>query len=136
MSEARPGIAERNAPLRTDIELARGGVGDAAALRRSLRDSVLYVLRYGEDQLIAADEGGIQWIYAFTSERELALFAAGRGGGDAEVDYLTVRGDRLLEEAVPSMAGPAGVVIDVAGEQPVLLPIGERVVAQGEEGEP
>lgn len=126
-------IAARNAPLRSEIELVRGGVGNADGLRRSLRDSVLYVLRYGEDQLIAADQGGIRWIYAFTSERELAMFATGRGGADAEVDYLTVRGDRLLEDALPSLGVPAGVAIDVAGENPVLVPVGERVGANAEE---
>lgn len=115
-------IDRRNAPLRTEIELVRGGVGDADSVRRTLRESVLYLLRTGDDAVMSADADGIRWLYAFTTRLELARFAAVRGGRDEVVDYLTVRGDRLLDTGVPSTGLPTGLAVDVAGDRPMLFP--------------
>lgn len=70
----------------------------------------------------SGDQGGIRWIYAFTTPTELADFLLARGEGEAEVGYLTVRGDRLLDVAVPALGVPGGVAVDVAGDRPVLFP--------------
>lgn len=120
-------VDRRNAPLRTEIQLIRGGVGNAEAFDRSLRESVLYVLRWSETELMTADRDGVRWLYAFTSVRDLILFAAARWPAlDGEVDFLTVRGDRLLEAAVPELAKksgmPSGLALDVASEAPMLVP--------------
>jgi hypothetical protein len=115
-------IDRRNAPLRTEIELVRGGVGDAVSVRRTLRESVLYLLRAGDADVMATQADGIRWVYAFTTRTELARFAALRGGRDASVDYVTVRGDRLLDAGVPSTGTATGIAVDVAGDQPMLFP--------------
>ncbi len=39
--------------------------------------------------------------------------------------YLTVRGDRLLDVAVPALGVPGGIAVDVAGEAPMLFPVVE-----------
>ncbi len=74
--------------------------------------------------------------------REIARVRADTGGGRAMIEafrmsvllvpllvdsaaeqaYLTVRGSRLLDVAIPGLGIPAGVAIDVAGAQPMLLP--------------
>ena len=120
-------IDRRNAPLRTEIQLVRGGVGDAASFDRSLRESVLYVLRWSETALLTGDQDGVRWLYAFTSVRDLARYAAARGADESvDVDFMTVRADRILEVALPelvSSAGmPVGLAIDVGSSSPMLLP--------------
>lgn len=122
-------IDRRNAPLRTEIQLVRGGVGDAASLDRSLRESVLYVLRLSETALVTGDQDGVRWLYAFTSMRDLARYAALRGADEtAEVDFLTVRADRLLEVALPELASstgmPVGLALDIGSSAPMLVPAG------------
>lgn len=120
-------IDRRNAPLRTEIQLVRGGVGDAASFDRSLRESVLYVLRWSETALVTGDQDGVRWLYAFTSLRDLARYAALRGADErAEVDFLTVRADRLLEVALPELASltglPVGLALDIGSSAPMLVP--------------
>lgn len=120
-------IDRRNAPLRTEIQLVRGGVGDAASFDRSLRESVLYVLRWSETELVTGDQDGVRWLYAFTSVRDLARYAALRDADEtAEVDFLTVRADRLLEVALPELASstglPVGLAIDIGSSAPMLVP--------------
>ncbi|MEP9382597.1 hypothetical protein [Nocardioides sp. KR10-350] len=123
-------IDRRNAPLRTEIRLVRGGVGNADAFRRALRESVLYVLPWNDDDLMCADQGGIRWVYAFTSALNVAAYALARGARpDVPVDYLTVRADRLLDEAVPALGVPAGLAIDIGSEQPMLVPALPEAVA-------
>lgn len=64
-----------NSVLRSEIDLLRHGVGDAASLMGSLRRSVLFLPCAGEvpaepadtpRAVRSGDEGGIRWIYAFT----------------------------------------------------------------------
>lgn len=120
-----------NAVLRSEIDLVRHGVGDAEALMGSLRRSVLYVPCAGPvpadpadtpRAVRSGDQDGIRWIYAFTTPTELADFLLARGEGEDEVGYLTVRGDRLLDVAVPALGVPGGVAVDVAGDRPMLFP--------------
>lgn len=120
-------IDRRNAPLRTEIQLVRGGVGDAASFDRSLRESVLYVLRWSETELVTGDQDGVRWLYAFTSVRDLARYAVMRGADEtAEVDFLTVRADRILDAVLPELASssglPAGLALDIGSNTPMLVP--------------
>jgi len=120
-----------NSVLRSEIDLLRHGAGDAEALMGSLRRSVLLVPCAGEPPADPADvpravrsgdQDGIRWIYAFTTPTELADFLLARGEAEGEVGYLTVRGDRLLDVAVPALGVPGGVAVDVAGDRPMLFP--------------
>lgn len=120
-------IDRRNAPLRTEIQLVRGGVGDAASFDRSLSESVLYVLRWSETALVTGDQDGVRWLYAFTSVRDLARYAAVRGADEtAEVDFLAARADRLLDVALPELASstglPVGLALDIGSSAPMLVP--------------
>ncbi|MCC9310085.1 SseB family protein [Kitasatospora sp. RB6PN24] len=103
-----------------------GCIDGAAVVDEFRRSASLVPLSGGEP--MAADSGGVRWIYAFTSEATLELFATERGLGDV-VDYLTVYGARLLDVAVPAAGVPAGVAVDVAGPAPFLLPPVRGIVA-------
>lgn len=120
-------IDRRNAPLRTEIQLVRGGVGDAASFDRSLRESVLYLLRWSETELLTGNQDGVRWLYAFTNIRDLARYAAVRGADEtADIDFMTVRADRLLDAALPELAAssgmPAGLALDIGSSAPMLVP--------------
>ncbi|MCX4750552.1 SseB family protein [Kitasatospora sp. NBC_01287] len=96
------------------------GQVDGPALVGELREAlVLLPIRGGEP--LAGDAEGVRWLYAFTGEAALARFASARGV-EGEVEYLTVRGSRLLDVAVPALGARAGVALDVAGPAPFLLP--------------
>ncbi|WP_307853147.1 SseB family protein [Kitasatospora sp. RG8] len=64
-----------------------------------------------------AGEGGLRWIFAFTSEEELAAFARVKGVPVDGLPYLTV-----LDVAVAGLGVAGGVALDVAGAEPMLFP--------------
>ncbi|MEY9950467.1 hypothetical protein ABH937_007597, partial [Kitasatospora sp. GAS1066B] len=107
------GLTERLAAL-------HAGRVDGPALLAALRAALLLAPTDNGEPL-AGDADGVRWLYAFTDESTLARFASARGL-DGEVDYLTVRGSRLLDVALPALGVPAGVAVDVAGPAPFLLP--------------
>jgi SseB protein N-terminal domain len=73
--------------------------------------------------VLAADFGGVCWLYAFSDEESLSRFATARGNAaGTEVSYMSMYGARLLDVAVPAVGVPAGVAVDVAGPSPLLLP--------------
>jgi hypothetical protein len=84
-----------------------------------------------EGALFGAESAGVHWLFAFTSERELALFARERGREDERWEFARVEGGRLLDVAVPAAGGPAGVAVDVGSERPMLLPPVAGVVPEG-----
>lgn len=96
------------------------GQVDGPALVGELREALVLLPTRGGEPL-AGDAEGVRWLYAFTSEAALGRFASARGIG-GEVEYLTVRGSRLLDAAVPALGVAAGVALDVAGPAPFLLP--------------
>ncbi|TQF06404.1 hypothetical protein E6W39_34595 [Kitasatospora acidiphila] len=101
------------------VALHEGQIDSARVVLEFRRSAVLVPTRGGEP--LAADLGGVQWLYAFTGEDALMRYAqAGELG--PEVPYLTVYGWRLMDVAVPAMGVPAGVAVDVAGPAPFLLP--------------
>lgn len=112
----------QNTGLVHQIRMLRAGAGDPALMLAEFRRSALLVPRWGEDALWSADEGGLRWIYAFTSEAELAAFARVKELSADGLPYLTVLGSRLLDVAVPGLGVPGGVALDVAGAQPMLFP--------------
>ena len=72
--------------------------------------------------MLTGDHGGVRWVLAFTGESEIARFAAAHEKDDRAVDYLSTRGARLLDVAVPELGVPGGVALDVAGKRPMFLP--------------
>lgn len=85
----------------------------------AFRDSVLFVPRTPSGSVVAGDWGGVRWLYAFTGRDQLRLWMP---DPTVEQPYLTVFGWRLLDVAVPAVGRPAGIVVDVAGDRPLLLP--------------
>jgi len=75
--------------------------------------------------LMSAEQGGLRWLFAFTSAETLAAFARQRDeGGAADVgrECASVYGARLLDEVIPALDFPCGVAVDAGSEGGVLLP--------------
>jgi hypothetical protein len=100
-------------------ELHAGQVDSARVAVEFRRSVLLLPTRDGEP--LAGELGGIQWLYAFSGEGALMRYAQATELA-SEIPYVTVRGWRLLDVAVPAMGVPAGVAVDVAGPAPFLLP--------------
>jgi len=103
------------------IAAVRAGVGDAAVLVGEFRRTPL-LLPVTDGGFMAADSGGIRWLYAFTGEDALARFAVARGevpGGEGE--FVAVLGARLVDGVIPELGVPAGVAVDVADEDGSML---------------
>ncbi|GAA2792263.1 hypothetical protein GCM10010505_19730 [Kitasatospora aburaviensis] len=112
----------RNAGLVHQVRMLRAGVGDPALMVAQFRLSAVLVPRWGEEAVWTADHEGLRWIYAFTSEEELAAFARLKELPVDGLPYLTVLGSRLLDVAVPALGMPGGVALDVAGAEPMFFP--------------
>ena len=98
------------------VARVRAGDGAGAAMVAAFRDTVVLVPQEESRTLAAGDAGGIRWLFAFTSEAELARWALARGAdGASSQAYVSVLGRRLLRSG-------AGVALDVAGQAPMLLP--------------
>lgn len=118
-----PGLGEGNSVLREEIARVRAGEGNGESLVTAFRQAIVLLPQEADGSVASGDEGGVRWLYAFTSEQELARWVVARGGdGAAEQSYLTVRGSRLLDAGLPQVGMPAGVALDVAGDQPMLFP--------------
>ncbi|SCK35749.1 hypothetical protein [Streptomyces sp. WMMB 322] len=90
--------------------------------RRSL---VLVPIRDGG--ILAGDQGGLRWIYAFTDTDTLTAFARGRGEG-GEWEFRRVYGARLLDETLAEVGVPCGIAVDVGSEGAFLLPPAKGIV--------
>ncbi len=114
---------DANVGLLAEIAAVYGGFGRWEGLVREFRPSLVLVPTSSGGALVTCGHGGVQWFLAFTREQDLAEWAVARGRRpDADVDFLTVLGERLLDVAVPSVDGPAGVALNIAGRRPIFLP--------------
>lgn len=110
------------AGLTEEIAAIYGGYGNGRELVARFRQTGVLVPA-DDGRLLACDRGGIRWLLAFTRERELAAWVVDRGGDPRrDVDYLRVRGERLLDVAIPALGRPAGVAVDIAGGRPMFFP--------------
>ncbi|MFG2354036.1 hypothetical protein [Streptomyces sp. NPDC048521] len=103
-----------------------------AVLLGEFRRSAVLVPVDEDDAPLAADFGGVRWIYAFSNEHALARFALARGEDDRQWAYQRWLGARLLDAAVPAVGVPCGVALDVGSEgEGALFPPVRGVVPDG-----
>ncbi|MFG2843147.1 hypothetical protein ACGF12_08210 [Kitasatospora sp. NPDC048296] len=112
----------RNAGLMHQVRMVRLGLGDPAVMLAQFRLSPVLVPQWGDEAVWTADEGGLRWVFAFSSEEELAAFVRSKGLSLDGFPYMTVLGSRLLDVAVPGLGVPGGVALDVAGNEPMVFP--------------
>ncbi|GGV14114.1 hypothetical protein GCM10010495_29950 [Kitasatospora herbaricolor] len=127
-----------NAGLTHQVRMLHAGAGDPGIVLAAFRSGVVFVPRDADGRVWTGDEGGIRWIWAFSTEAALVAFARARGHRGPELDWLTVRGSRLLDVAVPAVGVPCGVALDVGSAQPMLFPpvrgiVPDAVALDGEE---
>ncbi|MFE7775779.1 SseB family protein [Streptomyces sp. NPDC057445] len=103
-----------------EIAAAREGRGDPGRLLGEFRRAAVLV-PVVDGGLRSGNVSGIRWIYAFTDESALARFAHARGSGDAEWEYLSILGARLLDAVIPSLDGPTGIAVNVADEDGSMM---------------
>ncbi|MGV9938105.1 hypothetical protein [Streptomyces sp. NPDC003401] len=117
-----PASPEPAAPLPETDDVARGR-RESGALLGAFRRAAVLVPVDEEEAPLAADHGGIRWLYAFSDESALARFAIARGDAGHEWPYRRVLGARLLDAGVGATGVPCGVALDVGSEgNGVLFP--------------
>ncbi|WP_244461338.1 DUF6531 domain-containing protein [Rhodococcus sp. ZPP] len=72
--------------------------------------------------MLTSPFGGLHWICAFTSEREYARYSLAREQHPSACRFHTIFGWRLMDVLIPALTRPTGVVIDVAGDNPIAFP--------------
>lgn len=130
---------ERNAPapppsepissFAAQIVAVHDGQVDHGPLMAAFRDAILLVPLGPRTTVLTSNSGGLRWILAFTSEDELARYSLARNEAEQERRYITVRGDRILDEFLAAVGPPCGVAIDIAGDRPMMLPPVRGIVA-------
>ncbi|MFE3635307.1 hypothetical protein [Streptomyces sp. NPDC059168] len=101
--------------LAARIAERRRGDGDPRALVGEMRRSALLV-PMADGGLWSVRSGGVRWICGFTDEAALARFALHHAPGDQPMDYAALLGARIVDEIVPALGEPAGLVVDIATE--------------------
>lgn len=105
-----------------EIAAAHEGELDPATLVGEFRRTSVFIPVIN-DSLMSAEMDGVRWLYAFTDEEAMSHFATTRGAApDTELEYVRAVGARLLDVVIPAVEGPAGVAVNVGGEQPMLFP--------------
>ncbi|AWK70238.1 hypothetical protein CBI38_00250 [Rhodococcus oxybenzonivorans] len=108
--------------LLTEMDAFRQGFGQPAALSESLRSATLLIPITEDDRVLTSPFGGLHWICAFTSEREYARYSLAREQHPSACRFHTIFGWRLMDVLIPALTRPTGVVIDVAGDNPIAFP--------------
>ncbi|GCE39964.1 hypothetical protein Rhow_003607 [Rhodococcus wratislaviensis] len=104
------------------MDAFRQGFGQPAQLTDALRSALLLIPLTDSDRMLTSTFGGLNWVCAFTSEQEYARYVLAREEQGGTCRFHTVFGWRLLDVLVPTVPGPTGVVIDVAGATPMAFP--------------
>jgi len=108
--------------LLAEMDAFRQGFGQPAQLTEALRSALLLVPLTDDGRLLTSTFGGLNWVCAFTGEQEYARYLLARDEQGGPCRFHTVFGWRLLDVLVPTVPGPAGVVIDIAGATPMAFP--------------
>ncbi|WP_077042347.1 SseB family protein [Rhodococcus sp. MTM3W5.2] len=107
--------------LLAEIDAFYQGFGQPRALTDAMRSSVLLIPVTDDDRLLTSTVEGLDWICAFTGEGEYARYLAARGGHEGRA-FRTLLGGRIVDELVPGLPNPTGVVVDIAGPSPMAFP--------------
>lgn len=108
--------------LAEEVAAFHTGNPNPAAMVGEFRRATL-LIPATESTLMSTELDGIRWLYAFTDEEALSRFVAARGGApDAEWQYVTASGARILDVLIPAIEGPTGVALDAGGEYGMLFP--------------
>ncbi|NLU81351.1 SseB family protein [Rhodococcus sp. HNM0569] len=107
--------------LNLEIDAFYQGFGHGPTLMSAFRSAALWVPLAADDRVWMGVVRDIGWIPAFTSEAELARFAAARGDR-TDVRFHTLYGWRIFDELAASFERPTGVLVDAVGERPMAFP--------------
>ncbi|MFI6871563.1 hypothetical protein [Nocardia sp. NPDC050406] len=115
------------AALLAEIEAFYAGFGQAESLTAAFRDAALLVPVSDDRRILLSRYGGVAWVYGFTSEAEYARYiAARRAQPDASEDppyrFHTLFGRRLVDWFAAHGDEPTGIVVNIAGAQPMAFP--------------
>ncbi|MFE9575342.1 hypothetical protein ACFYO1_03070 [Nocardia sp. NPDC006044] len=109
--------------LRSEIAAFYSGFGQPSALRTAFTDAVLIVPLTPDDRVYVHQLGGIDWLCAFTSVEQFALYMTARGvEPEREYRYHTLLGQRILDSLITQRPRPTGVAVDIAGAAPMAFP--------------
>lgn len=117
-----PPVGSARSPLAREVEAFHRQDGSFARVLSVFRETEL-VVPVRDGRLLTAESGGVRWSLAFSTEAGLEAYRTAHDEADGDpLPWVRVTGAWLLDVAVPQTDGPAGVVLDVAGDRPVLFP--------------
>ncbi|NLE78705.1 MAG: hypothetical protein GX610_03835 [Rhodococcus sp.] len=108
--------------LLAEIDAFYQGFGHPTVLANALRTAVLFVPLTDDDRISTSEIEGIDWVCAFTSEQEYAKYVVARGENSGQHRYHTLLGWRIVDDLIPSLGRPTGVVVDICGTAPMAFP--------------
>lgn len=109
------------AALRAEIGAFRQGFGHPGLLTAALRAARLLLPVTADDRILTGTVRGVDWLCVFTDEGEYSAYRAAQGD-PTPGRYRILPGRRVLDEIVPALHRPTGVVVDAAGTLPMAFP--------------
>ncbi|EME22388.1 SseB family protein [Rhodococcus triatomae] len=115
------GSTDGCAALRAEIEAFRQGFGHPVSLTAALRDALLLLPVTDDDRILTSTVRGVDWLCVFTDEEQYATYLVARAE-TASVRFRRLFGHRILDEILPVLERPTGVVVNPAGAAPMAFP--------------
>ncbi|GAC55193.1 SseB family protein [Gordonia amicalis] len=95
-----------------EVRAYLSGFGDPPKLYDALREAHLSVPLDVHGRFFTLVQGGLPWMLAFTTPQRLRDFADLTDRDPAEVTYIDVQGQALIDEVLDIAPEPTGLVVD------------------------
>ena len=95
-----------------EVRAYLSGFGDPPKLYAALREAQLSVPLDVHGRLFTVQQAGLPWMLAFTTPQRLRDFADLTERDAAEITYLDVEGQSLIEDVLDKAPEPTGLVVD------------------------
>lgn len=105
-----------------EVRAYLSGFGDPPKLYAALREAHLSVPLDVHGRLFTLKQSGLLWMLAFTTPQRLRDFADLTERDPAEITYLDILGQSLIDDVLDQAPEPTGLVVDAAMPEMMTYP--------------
>ncbi|WP_040534982.1 SseB family protein [Gordonia namibiensis] len=105
-----------------EVRAYLSGFGDPPMLYAALRETQLSVPLDVHGRFFTLKQSGLRWMLAFTTPQRLRDFADLTERDSADITYVEVQGQSLIDDVLDQAPEPTGLVVDCATSEMMTFP--------------